>query len=297
MHHLVNPEQAGARAVTQACAIAQIPGAEAAEAVRLAENQTWRLPGQVIVRLCAAGQLTAARREVTVARWLADNGIPTIRPLDVHQPVVVDGRPVTFWEELPTHQPSANTDVAALLRKLHTLPAPSFLAPLAPFVRVTERLDVATTIDDGDRRWLYGLHTELQAAWLELPAGAPHSAVHGDARSGNIVRTTTGQHVMMDLERFSVGPPEWDLVSTAIGHTTLVSVTAADYTAFCTAYGTDVTQWPGYPTLAAIRELRMVTYAAQHAAYHPSWAEQAQYRIDCLRGRCGPRPWPWTGIL
>ncbi|MGP4087046.1 hypothetical protein [Streptomyces sp. KR55] len=67
--------------------------------------------------------------------------------------------------------------------------------------------------------------------------------------------------------------------------------------AFCDLYGYDLTAWDGYDILAGARELRMVTYAAQHAASNPEWREQAQHRVDCLRGRCGPRPRHWTGIL
>ncbi|WP_308118179.1 phosphotransferase enzyme family protein [Streptomyces buecherae] len=248
--------------------------------------------------MAPVGQFAAAQREVEVATWLLESGIPTVRPLDVRQPVTLeDGRPVTFWEALPEHEHGTVTEVAALLRDLHALsPPPPFLRPLDPFVRIADRLDKATTIREADRGWLRGLHTELSTAWRALPPGAPHSALHGDAWRGNLVRTGIGP-LMMDLERFSVGPPEWDLVSTAIGHTTTGSVSPREYETFCAAYGADVTQWTGYPVLAGIRELRMATYAALHAARHPQWVDQAQYRIDCLRGRHGPRPWHWKGIL
>lgn len=102
---------------------------------------------------------------------------------------------------------------------------------------------------------------------------------------------------MMDLERFSIGPREWDLVSTAVRARTTSAVTPGDYDDFCKIYGYDVTEWSGYEILAGARELRMVTYACQHAATSPEWAAQAQYRVDCLRGRCGPRPWTWRGIM
>lgn len=102
---------------------------------------------------------------------------------------------------------------------------------------------------------------------------------------------------MIDLERFSLGPPEWDLVSTAVRARTTGAITSAEYDEFCAAYGYDVTDWVGYPILAGARELRMASYAAQHAAENPEWADQAQYRVDCLRGRQGPRPWHWKGIM
>ncbi|MFE7777646.1 aminoglycoside phosphotransferase family protein [Streptomyces sp. NPDC057445] len=272
--------------------------ADGAEPVRLAENQIWRLPGsRVVVRIARAGQSPATHREVRVARWLAENGLPAVRLADVAQPVEADGRPVTFWEELPPHEQGSHIDVALLLRQLHDLPPPDLeLGNLDPFVRVAERLQAATTLSGADRAWLQGLYQDLATAWTDRPAGRPDCAVHGDAWPGNLIRTTNGP-LMIDLERFSLGPPEWDLVSTAVRARTTGAVTASEYDEFCAAYGYDVTEWPGYTVFAAARELRMVTYAAQHAAVHPDWASQAQHRVDCLRGRHGSRPWNWRGIM
>ncbi|MFF9547975.1 phosphotransferase enzyme family protein [Streptomyces albidoflavus] len=270
------------------------------EALRLAENETWRLPGLGVARVARAGQEDAAAREVRVARWLADHEIPAVRPLPVDQPVTTgDGRPVTFWEELPEHQQGSLAEVATLVRRLHQLPAPPAelgLRPLDPFVRVEERIDAATTLPAEDRRWLRDHYAAVQAAWAELPEGMPHRAIHGDAWPGNLVATARGP-LVMDLERFALGPPEWDLLSVAIRTTTTGVSTEAEYAEYVTAYGWDVREWEGYETIARARELRMVTYAAQHAARDPAWAEEAQHRVDCVRGRRGPRPWRWTGIM
>ncbi|MEW2195132.1 aminoglycoside phosphotransferase family protein [Streptomyces microflavus] len=281
----------------QACSTIGLDS-EGAEPLRLAENQIWRLPHQrVIVRIAREGQSDAAAREVRVARWLAKENVPAVRLVDVEQPVDADGRPVTFWEELPPQDHGSVEDVAQLLLQLHSLPTPAIeLGDLDPFVRVRERLQAATTIRDDDKEWLHALHHDLAAAWADRPAGLPDRAVHGDAWPGNIVRTADGV-LMMDLERFSVGPPEWDLVSTAVRAKTTGAVSSREYDQFCAVYGHDVTAWEGYSILARTRELRMVTYAAQHAASNSEWRSQAQYRIDCLRGRSGPRPWSWKGIL
>ncbi|GHJ28553.1 aminoglycoside phosphotransferase [Streptomyces hygroscopicus subsp. sporocinereus] len=285
-------------ALEQACAAVGLHSG-GAEPVRLAENQIWRLPGQqVIVRIARAGQAAAAQREVRVAHWLAENNVPAVRLIDVPQPVEADGRPITFWEELPPHEHGTVADVAQLLRQLHSLPAPELdLGYLDPFVRIGERLQAAKTLNEDDRAWLHSLHQDLVAEWAERPAGRPDCAVHGDAWPGNLVRIIGGGRLLMDLERFSLGPPEWDLVSTAVRTKTTGAVTEDEYDTFCEAYGYDVTEWAGYQILAGARELRMVTYAAQHAASNPEWAAQAQYRVDCLRGRQGPRPWKWKGIM
>lgn len=118
--------------------------------------------------------------------------------------------------------------------------------------------------------------------------------MHGDAWVGNIARTEDGAARLIDLERCSIGRPEWDLVSTAIKHTSFGWVSAEDYRHFVEVYGHDVTTWSGFATMRDIRELRMCLYFAQHAPTDPNMHTEARLRLDCLRGRSGPRPWPWT---
>ncbi|MFD7026515.1 aminoglycoside phosphotransferase family protein [Streptomyces sp. NPDC059917] len=291
------PNSSSAAVLRAACVAAGVDPTDA-EPIRIAENETWRLRGGLIARIARTGQHGAAEREVRVARWLLANAVPTARPLAVAQPVATAGRPVTFWEELPAHEHGSITEVAQALKTLHALPVPDFdIGRLDPFVRIPERLGSASTLPENDRRWLLDRLHDLADQWDSgLPEGLPHRAIHGDAWPGNIVRTPQ-QTVLLDLERFSIGPPEWDLVSTAARSRSTGAVTPAEYAEFCSAYGHDVTQWPGYEVLAGARELRMVSYAAQHATSHPGWREQAQYRVDCLRGRHGPRPWSWQGIM
>jgi hypothetical protein len=285
-------------AIQEACAAVGLD-ARAAEPIRLAENQIWRLPGGVVARVAPPDRYASAAREITVARWLAANGISVVKPLPVHQPTRAAGRVATFWEEVPAHAHGSSTDVASALKELHALPLPDFdIGRLDPFVRIPERLSAAQTLPEDDHRWLLARYEDLLEQWSAgLPPGLATSPVHGDAWPGNVVRLTHGGWLLMDLERFSAGPPEWDLVSTAVRARTTGAVTPTEYDAFCTTYGHDVTTWPGYPVLAGARELRMVTYAAQHATGNPRWQAQAQHRLDCLRGRCGPRPWRWEGIL
>ena len=284
-------------ALAQACAAI---GANARDAValRLAENEHWRLPDGVIVRISQPGRWAAAVREVRVARWLAANGVRAVEPLDLEQPVEADGRPVTFWTEVPRHQHGSIADLAGVLRTLHALPEPDFeLGGLDPFVRIAERLQAAASLPQSDRQWLLDLHRDLAEAWETGPATiSARTPIHGDAWPGNIVRTAAGP-LVMDLERFSRGPREWDLTSTAVRARTTGAVTEDEYAQFCELYGYDVTAWHGFGILAGARELRMVSYAAQHAARNLDWRREAQYRVDCLRGRHGHRPWNWTGIM
>ena len=217
----------------------------------------------------------------------------------IDQPVVVDGSPITFWRELPEHRHGTAPEVAIVLKQLHRSPLPGDfdLPPLAPFVRLAERIDGASTLTGDDRGWLRQRLSELQEAYTTLPTGLPRSAIHGDAWAGNVLVTADGP-VLLDLERCSVGPPEWDLVSTAVRFSTFGTMTADEYQFFASAYGHDVLKWSGFEVLRDIRELRVTCYAAQRASEEPSLHAETSLRVACLRGLRGPRPWPdWQPLI
>ncbi|MGW2364628.1 phosphotransferase family protein [Streptomyces sp. NPDC001667] len=272
--------------------------AEGAQPIRIAGNAIWRLPGGIVARIGRPNGQEIAERELAVAGWLTGNGVRTVRPAIVDRPVLVDGQPVTFWDELPPHRPGTATDVARLLKQMHqlSLPASLSLPPLEPLTKPTRRIAAASILTTDDRRWLQDHARRLTADFAGLPAGLPPCALHGDAWDGNVAVDPDGTAYLLDLENSCYGPPEWDLVSTAVKHLTTATVTAAEYEDFCSTYGMDVTSWSGYPVLAAIRELRMVAFALQIADEHPHARMEARYRVDCLRGRKGPRPWTWTAV-
>lgn len=287
------------RVLQRACCRAGLDPAPAV-LVRRAENTVYRLPGEVIARVGRPGQTTAAGTEVRVARWLERAGLPAVRAVaGVEQPVDVDGIPVTFWRALPPHQEAADRQLADALRRLHSLDPPDgFALPeLAPFVRVRERIEAAPAVSGADRAWLLGYLADLEARHADLPHGLPAGVVHGDAWAGNVVTDDGGTVWLLDLERFSVGPPEWDLVSTAVRMTSFGTLDTAGYARFCAAYGHDVTGWAGYETLRDIRELRACSYMLQHAGRSVAAQAEAQWRLACLRGRSGERPWQWRRVF
>lgn len=272
--------------------------APAPELIRAGENHIYRLAPGIVGRVARSGEAASVRRETVVARWLSSSGISAITPLDVDQPIVIDGRAVTFWHELPAHRNGTVRQVAGVLRKLHALPVPDELRDLrlAPFVRLVERISQATNIGEQDRGWLLERVEQLRSAWVSLPPGAPQCVIHGDAWAGNVVEADGLGVTLLDLERCSVGPPEWDLASTAVRYTSFGTMDAAEYYEYCTAYGRDVTTWPGYELLRDIRELRVTCFAIQRAHDDPQLAGEALLRVDCISGKNGPRPWGWTPV-
>jgi hypothetical protein len=65
-----------------------------------------------------------------------------------------------------------------------------------------------------------------------LPPGKPWCAIHGDAWTGNVVGTDDGP-VLLDVERFAFGPPEWDLSSIAVDYITFGDFPTEVWNDFC----------------------------------------------------------------
>jgi hypothetical protein len=62
-------------------------------------------------------------KELCVARWLAAANVPAVRVYEeIDQPLLVDGRPVSFWHEVPGGDPAPTyADLARLLAAFHGL--------------------------------------------------------------------------------------------------------------------------------------------------------------------------------
>ncbi|MDX3485009.1 MULTISPECIES: phosphotransferase [Streptomyces] len=146
-----------------------------AEPIRLAENETWRLPAAgVIVRLFLPDRRETAVREVRVARWLADNGVRAVVPFDTDQPVEHGGRVAMFWHEIPPHSHGSIADVALALTELHAITPPTFdIGALDPFVRVRERLSEAGSPPRSDADSLTFTPTWPTAGRLASRQGCP----------------------------------------------------------------------------------------------------------------------------
>lgn len=291
------------RVLAAACAQVGIDAADA-EPIRFSENAVFRLPGQGLVARIARPSpdaLVTAAKEVQVSAWLAEQGLPVVRAAaGLQQPVDIDGRAVTFWEELELTGKGAYPEIARVLRQLHALPIPVELQlpPLAPFTRLAERIEAAATLAEDDRAWLRDHLAELRQRYdAGLPPGLPHCVVHGNASIDNIVSTSDGGVMLLDLDRAAVGPPEWDLVATAVDLTTFGTLSEHDYQLFSEIYGYDVTTWGGFELLRDVRDLRNALWMAEQAVEHPNTRAEAQHRVACLRGRRGSRPWGWRAPL
>ncbi|WP_051031263.1 phosphotransferase family protein [Nocardia veterana] len=271
-----------------------------ARRIQFGTSTDYRLPSGVVVRISRPEHRSGARREIEAARWLTESGIPAMEAVPhVRQPVDVHGRTVTFWLDPPPHEHGTLGDVATVLRRLHELPPPtSFtLGRFQPFLGLAHEIETTRVFGPADRRWLTEHLNQLRSRWQTLPPGRPWCVIHGEAWDGEFAATVDDRVILLNAENLAIGPPEWDLVPTAVEYLSFGWITAAEYARFCDVYRQDVLRWGGFYLMRDILELRMTMAAARAAAENPAHRDQARLRLRCIRGDEGPRQWPgWVPL-
>jgi aminoglycoside phosphotransferase (APT) family kinase protein len=247
----------------------------------------------VVIRVARSVELSAkVEKELRVARWLAEVDYPAVRVIDgITQPIVVDGRLVTFWQEIrgSGDQPSW-TDLATLLRRLHGLPdAPFELPTFDPFGMLPTRIAAAADSVRKDVDFLATRYEALRAQYADLNFPSPFGLIHGDAHPGNLMFEGI-QPVLLDLEVVAIGPQEWDLTPAALS-VERFGLPLAEYSAFAHAYGRDVRKWAGWPVLRDIRELTMTTWLMQNVDEDARIASEYALRVASLREGDSERRW------
>jgi Ser/Thr protein kinase RdoA (MazF antagonist) len=117
---------------------------------------------------------------------------------------------------------------------------------------------------------LDGIGEELTAARWALPA----STVHGDAHTGNLLRTEAGRPVLCDLDSVSQGPAEVDL-GPAAHAVSRFGRDPGDYARLAATYGFDVRESPAWPALRRLRDLQLAVYLLPQLPDGPPAAELA----------------------
>ncbi|MFJ6017479.1 phosphotransferase family protein [Streptomyces sp. NPDC092952] len=240
---------------------------------------------KVVVKIARNGSRVGdVARTVAFVHWLTNGGFPTVPLHPVEQPVVVDRHAITFWTYLPQpDHPVAAVQLAKPLYTLHTLPPPPVRLPEYDNLAAIRRsITAITCLPEETLLFLaeYADHLEsaLQIVKFELPKGV----IQGDPQHRNALHVDDGEAVLCDWDTVATGQPEWDLVTVEV-HCRRFGYGPLHYSAFADAYGWNVTSWPGYQTLAAIRELRMITTNAQKVHHAPSSLDEVVRRVDGLR--------------
>jgi aminoglycoside phosphotransferase (APT) family kinase protein len=283
-------DEARARDVLAAAGV--LPGAAAdARLLALGENAVFAA-GDLAVKVGRDAELLErARRELAVAGWLAEQGVPAVRAAEP-EALLVDGHPVTVWHRLPEAvRPAGPRDLAGLLRLVHALPAPPFALPPRELLGGVERwLRLAgDAIDPADAAYLRERRDGFASAAAALTPRLTPGPIHGDALPRNVHIGPDGP-VLVDLETFSADLREHDLVVMALSHDRYGLPDEA-YASFTAAYGWDVRAWEGCSVLRGARETASCAWVAQHAPGNPAALAEFARRVASLRDGDGTVRW------
>ena len=254
-----------------------------AQLLALGENAVFAV-GDLVVKVGRDAELLdRARRELDIAGWLAEAGVPAVRAAEP-KARLAEGHPVTLWHRLPDAvRPAEPRDLAELLRVVHALPAPPFALPPRELLGGVERwLRLAgDAISSADAEYLRQRRDGFAGAAAALTPHLEPGPIHGDALPRNVHVGPDGP-VLVDLETFSADLREHDLVVMVLSRDRY-GVPAAAYDSFTAAYGWDVREWEGCSVLRGARETASCAWVAQHAPSNPEALAEFERRVASLR--------------
>jgi hypothetical protein len=155
------------------------------------------------------------------------------------------------------------------------------LSPYQPLKHFADSVMASASLPADASAWLLTRRGELLSQYegFDFPLG--HGWIHGDAYPGNTL--WDGDRALLgDWDEVGTGPRELDLVNTHQG--ARFGRPHAERQAFNTAYGYDVTAWPGFPILREMRDLHTLgSYIRLADTGNQQAAVELAFRIDTLK--------------
>ena len=261
-----------------------------AQLIHVTVNAIVLLPdSRVVIRIAATPDLAGqSQRIVDAAHWLESEQVPAVRLAAIPQPLLVEetGNVVTYWRYLHQNGPRlAAGDLAAPLRRLHSLPRPSVALPeWRPLQVARARIarHGAEALTEHEREWFAQRADQLQLQLDALEFPLARAVIHGDAYIGNLLRGQAGDPVLCDLDSMCWGPAEWDLIPELIGHRRYRRP-AAEYDKLVERYGFDPRTWPGHRVLCELREYLVLTGVLPVLDSSAGIADEFRLRLDAMR--------------
>ncbi|MGV9680759.1 phosphotransferase enzyme family protein [Nocardia sp. NPDC003482] len=269
--------------------------ASGARLIKYTNNAVYALATEpVVIRIAGPSVATHVPKVIAVARWLAEYDMPSVRLVeDLPQPLIVEGRPVTFWHKLSAfHGAPTGHDLGVILRRLHRLPPPDFELPeWDKLAGIRRRIDEQVVLTPAEAEFLIQRCDQIAAALATITYDLPPGPIHGDGFVGNLIPGPNGP-VICDFDSAATGPREWDLTPAAVGKLRF-TYPVDHHRQLAAAYGIDVTTWPHFPILRDLRELQLVTSVLRTLPENPALRPQWQHRFTSLRNRDDARWSPY----
>ncbi len=250
-------DEARARDVLAAAEV--LPGpARDATLLALGENAVFAA-GDLVVKVGRDAELLErARRELDIAAWLAEAGVPAVRAAE-SEALLSDGHPVTMWHRLadPVRPAEPRDSPNCYGWCTHCPPPPSPCRPASCWAGWSAGCGSRARRSTPRTRHLYRARRDgfADAAAALTPHLAP-GPIHGDALPRNVHVGPDGP-VLVDLETFSADLREHDLVVMALSRDRY-GLAAEAYDSFTEVYGWDVRAWEGCSVLRGARETASV---------------------------------------
>jgi aminoglycoside phosphotransferase (APT) family kinase protein len=275
--------------LAEACRLAGLDP-HGAQLIHVTVNAIFRLASApVVLRIAATRDLVRpVERVVAAARWLEAAQVPAVRLFPALQPIMIDetGHVVTYWTYLPQHgMPLSAGDLAEPLRQLHALPAPTFVLPdWQPIDTARARIEqhAQGVLTAAEHAWFLERAASLDGELSRLEFPLARAIIHGDAYVGNVLRDTSGQAVLCDLDSMCLGPREWDLIPELVGHRRYHRP-AAEYQRLVDTYGFDPRDWPAHRVLCDLREFLVLTSVLPVLGSSLGIASEFRLRLNAMR--------------
>lgn len=242
--------------------------------------------GPVVLRVGrATGPATASHELV---RWLLDNGIPTIEPVE-GLTADVDGFAVTGWRlERETRRAVDWRVVGAIVAAVHALPLAAVpseyplpsptVFPWWDFDRLLD--EVGSDIDAAALDGLRGA-VETNRGW-RTAVEVDQVLCHGDVHPGNVLMTGRGV-LLVDWDLLCVANPAWDHAMLANHHRRWGGDPSV-YDAFAAGAGRDRRDDPLTRALGELRDVAATLLRVRAGRHDEAARAEAERRLRFWRG-------------
>lgn len=275
-----------ARAIAASIAVASAHGVHVDQPRVLADAYSVRVhlqPAPIVARVSTITALLRSpiapwlAREISVAQFLWEQGVPVVAPTDIIPPGphYHDGLWLTFWRyvqpisDAPPEPGVTGQMLAQLHKVLRNYPGdlPLLAAPLNDIPSGLERLERAGNIlSTSDLRLLQKTYERLLPQ-LSQPVGLLQP-LHGDANPFNLIQTVQGL-LWNDFEDTCIGPIAWDLIN----------LSDADKA----AYLLESSEPPMLEFYRQVRQLHAIVWVYALLPEFSDWAEAAGAMLNELR--------------
>ena len=264
--------------------------------LRSGDNDVFQA-GDVVLRV--ASNEADVLSQLALASWLADRGLPVLRPIsDV---VALHDKQVTVWEYVRGEQPIDYRQWGEAISLLHQMSVEGVAELVAlpwcggaDWLQLAENLETAANagvVSDEDIEVL-GAATVDAADWQHAARCGELVVCHGDVHPQNVLMRGD-ELIIIDWDSICIGPTAWD-------HAALLTWAdrwggaPGEYTAFADGYGGDMRESPLAQILARVRLLAPTINMIIRGATSSRHAEEARLRMLYWQGV--PSAPAWTGL-